>query len=228
MRILVVEDEPKLATAVAQGLGEQGFAATIALNGEDAARQIEKQSFTLILLDLMLPGKSGLQLLRDLRRNGVTCPVLILTSRDAVEDRVQGLDAGADDYLVKPFAFPELLARIRALSRRTETKMAPTHMELADLRLELDGRRAFRDGNELELTPREFELLEYLLQHSRGVVSREMLARDVWKETSRFTPIHNVIDVQIARLRRKVDDPFKRKLLHTVRGIGFVLREDRE
>lgn len=212
---------------VAQGLGEQGFVVTIALNGEDAARQIDKQDFTIILLDLMLPGRSGLELLQDMRRGGVTCPVLILTSKDAVEDRVQGLDAGGDDYLVKPFAFPELLARIRALVRRTEVKMSPSsHMRLADLHLDLAGRRAFRDGNELELTPREFELLEYLMQHSSGVVSREMLARDVWKETSRFTPIHSVIDVQISRLRRKVDDPFDRKLLHTVRGVGFALREE--
>ncbi|MHB1955544.1 MAG: response regulator transcription factor [Sulfobacillus sp.] len=219
MRILVIEDEAKLAATVAQGLEQQGFAADIVLNGDEAVSHLEKQTYALVLLDLMLPGLSGLDLLRWLRQRSITCPVLILTSRDGVEDRVQGLDAGADDYLVKPFALSELL-------RRAESRQ-PAQLELADLQLDLEARRAFRSGKQIELTPREFELLKYLFQHSPAVVSREMLARDIWRETSRFTPIHNVIDVQIARLRRKVDDPFDPRLLQTVRGVGFALREEK-
>ncbi len=227
MRLLIVEDEEKLAAIVAQGLEQQGFVAEVVPNGDEATERLERQAYSLVLLDLMLPGRSGVELLRWLRERGETCPVLILTSRDGVEDRVQGLDAGADDYLVKPFALSEMLARVRALLRRSEQRL-PGRAEVADLRLDLETRRAFRGIKELALTPREFELLEYLLQHSPAVVSREMLARDVWRETSRFTPIHNVIDVQIARLRRKVDDPFDRRLLQTVRGVGFALREERE
>ena len=226
MRILVIEDEAKLAVTVAQGLEQQGFAADIVLTGDEAVSRLEKQTYALVLLDLMLPGLSGLDLLRWLRQRSMICPVLILTSRDGVEDRVQGLDAGADDYLVKPFALSELLARVRALLRRAESRQ-PAQLELADLQIDLEARRAFRSGKQIELTPREFELLKYLFQHSPTVVSREMLARDIWRETSRFTPIHNVIDVQIARLRRKVDDPFDPRLLQTVRGVGFALREEK-
>jgi DNA-binding response OmpR family regulator len=152
--------------------------------------------------------------------------VLILTSRDSIEDRVLGLDAGADDYLVKPFAFPELLARVRALLRRGPPTSS-SQLQMADLAVDLDGRIAKRSGANLDLTSREFDLLAYLLVNHGAVVSREMLARDVWKETLRSTPLDNVIDVQIARLRRKVDDAFPVKLLHTVRGVGFVLREEK-
>jgi DNA-binding response OmpR family regulator len=148
----------------------------------------------------------------------------MLTARDAVEDRVRGLDAGADDYLVKPFAFPELLARIRALGRRGTSESSPK-LQVADLQMDVEGRSAKRGGQTLELTAREFELLEYLVRHQGHVVSREMLARDVWKEASRHTPLDNVIDVHVARLRRKVDGQFTEKLLHTVRGVGFVVRE---
>jgi DNA-binding response OmpR family regulator len=151
-------------------------------------------------------------------------PVLLLTAKDTVEDRVQGLDAGADDYLVKPFALPELLARIRALLRRGKVEM-PQTLRLADLELDCGSRSVVRSGKPLELTSREFELLEYLMRYQGQVVSREMLARDVWKESARVTPLDNVIDVHVARLRRKVDDPFADKLVHTVRGVGFVVRQ---
>jgi DNA-binding response OmpR family regulator len=166
-----------------------------------------------------------LEVLDDMRRTGLNAPVLILTSRDSIEDRVLGLDAGADDYLVKPFAFAELLARIRALIRRN-LPATPSTLRLGDLTLELDARTATRGGRKLDLTAREFDLLEYLLLNRGSVVSREMLAREVWKQVMRYTPLDNVIDVQITRLRRKLDGDFQRKLLHTVRGVGFVLRED--
>jgi len=225
MQILIVEDESKLAYALQQGLGEEGYAAEVALSGEDALHWLERNTPDLILLDVMLSKRNGLSVLREFRRDGFKTPVLLLTALDSVEDRVLGLDAGADDYLVKPFAFPELLARVRALLRRTNVTPQTT-LELADLEMNLTGRSVTRHGAPLELTSREFDLLEYMMVNRGRVVSREMLTRDVWKETLRYTSLDNVIDVQIARLRRKIDDPFETKLLHTVRGIGFVLRED--
>ena len=179
------------------------------------------------MLDVMLPGRNGFEILARLRKNGVSIPVLLLTARDSVEDRVHGLDAGADDYLVKPFAFPELLARVRALLRRGGPEK-PGRMSLGNLVVDAAGRSVSRGGKPIELTAREYDLLEYLLRNQGSVVSREMLARDVWKETARATPIDNVIDVHMARLRRKIDDGFEQKLLHTVRGVGFILREERE
>jgi DNA-binding response OmpR family regulator len=225
MQILIVEDESKLASALQQGLAEEGYAAAIALSGEEALGWLERNTPDLLLLDVMLSKRNGLSVLREIRRDGFKTPVLLLTALDSVEDRVLGLDAGADDYLVKPFAFPELLARVRALLRRTAVT-SQSSLELADLHMNLAGRTAHRGGHLLELTSREFELLEYLMINRGRVVSREMLTRDVWKETLRYTSLDNVIDVQIARLRRKIDDPFEAKLLHTVRGIGFVLREE--
>jgi len=222
-RILVVEDESKVARALREGLERQGHQVVIAPTGEEGFFLVNAEEFDLIILDLMLPGRDGLQVLSTLRKRGLETPVLILTARDAIEDRVQGLDKGADDYLVKPFAFPELLARVRALLRRTE--QGP-QLRLADLEMNVVTRNAKRRGQYIELTGREFELLEYLLRHKDQVVSREMLARHVWKESARATPLDNVMDVHINRLRRKVDEPFDRKLIHTVRGVGFVLREE--
>ena len=223
MRILVVEDEPKVARALQEGLQAEHYEVTLARTGEEGFFLANAETFDLVLLDVMLPGRSGLEVLATLRKRGLQTPVLLLTARDAVEDRVRGLDSGADDYLVKPFAFPELSARIRALLRRGRSEPA-TRWKLADLELDLVTRTVTRAGQPLELTAREFDLLEYLLRHQGRVVSREMLARDVWKEPARHTPLDNVIDVHIARLRRKLDDPFPVKLVHTVRGVGFILR----
>ena len=225
MRILVVEDEAKVARALREGLQRQQYDVSVAPTGEEGFYLVSAEEFDLVILDIMLPGRDGLQILATVRKRGLRTPVLILTALDAIEDRVQGLDQGADDYLVKPFAFPELLARVRALIRRGRADQS-SKLKFADLEMDLPGRKAKRSGKDLELTAREFEVLEYLLRHKEEVVSREMLAREVWKEISRDTPLDNVMDVHINRLRRKVDEPSDRKLIHTVRGVGFVLRED--
>ncbi len=224
MRTLVIEDEAKLAHALKDGLESEGHLVSVAPTGEDGFFLIETQAFDLVILDVMLPGRGGLELLSTLRRRGWQAPVLLLTARDSIEDRVMGLDAGADDYLVKPFAFSELLARVRALLRRGKQDGAVS-LKVADLEIDMVTRRVTRAGLPLDLTGKEFDLLAYLLRHQGRVVSREMLARDVWKEPARQTPLDNVIDVHVARLRRKLDDPFEAKLLQTVRGVGFVLRE---
>lgn len=222
-RVLLVEDERKLADAISEGLTQCGYEVVCASNGEAGLKQLHSQPFQLVLLDVMLPRASGIQVLSELRRDGFRMPVLILTSKGSVDDRVRGLDAGADDYLVKPFAFPELLARLRALYRRANPESA-TILEFADLRMDTRGRTVMRGTTSLELTGREFTMLEYLLLHRGAVVSREMLARDVWKSPVRYSSLDNVIDVHVARIRQKLDDPFPTKLLHTVRGVGFVLR----
>lgn len=226
MRILVVEDEPKLAAALRQGLEDDHYEVSVARTGEEGFYMLYAGDFDLVVLDIMLPGRDGLEILGQIRRKGLTTPVLLLTARDSVDDRVNGLDAGGDDYLVKPFAFPELLARIRALLRRGTSEPTVRVMGLNDLEMDFSSRSVSRAGNAIDLTAREYELLEYLLRNHHQVVSREMLARDVWKETGRATPLDNVIDVHIARLRRKIDDGHVVKLVHTVRGVGFVMRED--
>jgi DNA-binding response OmpR family regulator len=227
IHVLVIEDERKLAGAISEGLCQGGHQVTVALTGEAALKILLEKQVDLVLLDVMLPKMSGLETLREMRRRGFRMPVLVLTSKGLVDDRVRGLDAGADDYLVKPFAFPELLARIRALHRRV-TPSTTTRISLDDLSIDLNGRIVERNGEILELTEREFDLLEYLMLNKGTVVSREMVARDVWKTEVRYTSLDNVIDVHIARIRRKLDDPFERKLLHTVRGVGFVMRRGEE
>lgn len=225
MRILVVEDEKKVAKALKEGLEAEHYEVTVAHTGEEGFYLVSSQTFDLVLLDLMLPGRDGIEVLKTLRSRELQTPVLVLTAKDAVEDRVLGLDSGADDYLVKPFAFPELLARIRALLRRGRTDQA-LKLKLADLEMDLVTRKVIRTGKSIDLTGKEFELLEYLLRNHGHVVSREMLTRDVWQETSRVSPLDNVIDVHITHLRHKIDDPFDKNLLHTVRGVGFILREN--
>jgi DNA-binding response OmpR family regulator len=222
VRILIIEDEKKVAKALREGLTAEHYEVCTAATGEEGFFLASQGSFDLVLLDLMLPQRDGIDVLATLRRRGVQTPVFVLTAKDAVEDRVFGLDQGADDYLIKPFAFSELLARIRALVRRGRMDQI-LKLQREDLVMDLVTRKVSRGAKLLELTAKEFDILEYLLRHSDCVVSREMLARDVWHVTARETPLDNVIDVTIARLRRKIDDPFERKLLHTVRGVGFAL-----
>ena len=225
MNILVVEDEKKIARAVSDALAAEHYHVTVAGTGEEGFFLVNERTFDLVVLDLMLPGRSGLEVLRTLRKRGLETPVLVLTAKDSIEERVEGLDSGADDYVVKPFAVAELLARIRALLRRGRPDQT-LRLKLADLEVDLVTRKVSRADAVVELTAREFDLLVYLLRHQGQVVSRQMIARDVWEETVRATPIDNVIDVHVARLRRKIDDPFDEKLIKTVRGVGFALRRD--
>jgi two-component system, OmpR family, copper resistance phosphate regulon response regulator CusR len=227
VNILVIEDEQKLAAVLQQGLEAEQYSVRVAYTGEDGFYQLHAELFDLVILDLMLPGRSGLEILKTLRQGGIRTPVLILTARDTTEDRVLGLDAGADDYLVKPFAFAELLARLRALLRRGGPE-AVTKLKAWDLEMDIINHVVTRSGQALDLTVREFEILEYLIRNQGRVVSREMLSRDVWKETAHQTPLDNVIDVHIARLRRKIDQQFDKRLLQTVRGVGFALRQEPE
>jgi two-component system, OmpR family, copper resistance phosphate regulon response regulator CusR len=224
VRVLVIEEEQKVARALREGLESEHYQVEVSASGEDGFFRAVSKPFDLIILDLMLPGRSGLEILSTLRRQGHRTPVLVLTAKDAVQDRVVGLDSGADDYLVKPFAFAELLARLRALIRRgrpAETQ----RLRVADLEMDLVSRQAARGGEAIELTAREFDLLEYLLRHEGELVSREMLTREVWNEPSRGTPLDNVIDVHIARVRKKIDTEGRVKLIHTVRGVGFLVKE---
>ena len=225
MGLLIVEDDEKTSGALKTGLEREGFSTATAHTGEEGFFLLDSQEFDLVILDWMLPGHDGLAILKTLRARRNKTPVLLLTARDAVEDRVLGLQSGADDYLVKPFAFAELVARIHSLLRRA-APAEPLRKNFADLVLDLEAQRVWRAGKNLELTPREFNLLAYLLRQPGQVVTREMLAREVWAETNRVTPLDNVIDVHVAHLRKKLDDGHAVKLLHTVRGVGFVLREE--
>jgi DNA-binding response OmpR family regulator len=224
-RILVIEDDKKLSTALVSGIEAAGYEVLAANSAEEGFFMVHRVLPDLLLLDLTLPNRNGLDILQQIRREGIDLRVLILTSHNTIEDRVAGLKTGADDYMGKPFSFPELLARIEALLRRILPPATPQAMVVGDLALDTKLRTAARGEAKLELTAREFDLLLYLAENRGRTVSREMLARDVWRETSRYTPIDNVIDVQVARLRRKIDDPFPVKLLQTIRGIGFSLRE---
>jgi len=224
-RVLIIEDDDKMADALVAGLTANQYDVTRADTGEEGFFLVHSARPEIILLDLTLPRRNGLEILKQIREQSSDQRILILTSHNSVEDRVAGLNAGADDYLGKPFSFPELLARIASLLRRNQPAAPALALQVADLALDTDARVATRGMTRLDLTTREFDLLLYLAENRGRTVSREMLAKDVWHETSRFTPIDNVIDVQMARLRRKVDDPFSVKLLHTIRGVGFILRE---
>ena len=221
-RLLVVEDQKKLLSSLKRGLEEEGYEVVAAASGEGGFYEATTQPFDAVVLDLMLPGRSGLTVLRDLRAGGFGSPVLILTARDAVEDRVQGLDSGADDYLVKPFAFAELLARLRALLRRNLTGRELV-LRADNLEMDLVARRVVRGGEEIELTRREFELLEFLLRHCNQTVTRDMLSRDVWKEPDGVWT--NTIDVCVNALRKKIERTGQRQLIQTVRGAGYALRD---
>ena len=212
-----------MAEALREGLEIDSYSVEIAHTGEEGFFRLNSEQFDLVILDVMLPGRTGIEIVSTARKKGLRTPVLLLTARDAIEDRVRGLDAGADDYLVKPFAFAELSARVRALLRRGSAA-SPTSLRFHDLAMDLIGRTVTRNSRAIDLTAKEFELLEYLLNHPGEVVSRTMIAQQVWKEMARHTPLDNAIDVHMVRLRRKIDDGFSPKLLHTVRGVGFVLR----
>ena len=207
------------------GLRAEDFDAVIARSGEEGFFLLNAETFDLVILDWMLPGRDGIEILKAVRARGNKTPVLLLTARDTIEDRVLGLDSGADDYLIKPFAFAELLARIRALLRRSgDTDLL--RKQIGDLALDVENRRVKRGGQEIPLTPREFDLLAYLMRHQGQTVTRQMLAKDVWREPHRATPLDNVIDVHVTHLRRKIDEGQRVKLIHTVRGVGFVLKEE--
>lgn len=225
-RVLIIEDDRRLSAALVSGIEGAGYEVSAASSAEEGFFLVHRLQPDLLLLDLTLPQRNGLDILHQLRAEGIDVRVLILTSHNTIEDRVAGLTTGADDYMGKPFSFPELIARIEALLRRVLPATAPRRrLAIGDMELDTAARTASRSGQKLELTAREFDLLLYLSQNRGRIVSREMLARDIWQETSRYTPIDNVIDVQMARLRKKVDDPFTVKLLQTIRGIGFSLQE---
>ncbi|MBP6820936.1 MAG: response regulator transcription factor [Acidobacteria bacterium] len=221
MRVLVIEDELKMADLIKRGLEEEGLEVETAYDGETGIAAAKSGNHDMIILDLGLPGLDGLEIARELREGGFDMPILVLTAQDSTEMKVKGLDTGADDYLTKPFAFAELLARIRALLRRTNTEDT-TKIQAGDLVLNLINRRASRAGNEVQLTNKEFSLLEYFMRHPDEILSRETLSEKVWEET--FDTLTNVIDVYINYLRNKIDRNYEPKLIHTVRGIGYMFK----
>jgi heavy metal response regulator len=223
VRVLLVEDDATIAEFVARGLREAGFAVDCAVDGEDGLNRAIGQPYDVAIVDLMLPKRDGLSLIEELRRRGIMTPVLILSARRSVDDRVRGLQTGGDDYLTKPFAFAELLARVQALVRRATRTPEPTTLTVGDLVLDLLTRRVTRAGKPIDLRPREFALLEYLMRNAGRVVSKTMILSHVWEYN--FDPQTNIVDVLVSRLREKIDRPFEHKLLHTVRGVGYVLRE---
>jgi two-component system copper resistance phosphate regulon response regulator CusR len=219
MRILLVEDEPRVSHFIAKGLREQSFAVDLAADGEEALYKVSINEYDLMILDVMLPLKDGFQVCSELRGQGLRAPVLMLTARDRVEDRVQGLDCGADDYLSKPFAFTELLARVRALLRRAK-QFRPEILQVADLQVNTASHAVTRKGRHISLTAKEYALLEFFLLRENKIVGRKEIAEHVWDEN--FDPFSNVIDVYVRRLRRKVDEGFDKTLIHTRRGEGYI------
>lgn len=223
MRVLVVEDEPKMAAFIQKGLKEEQYAVDVLHEGSDVMDWVHSVEYDLIVLDVLLPGKDGFSICQDLRQHGFTIPILMLTAKDSIEDRVKGLDFGADDYLVKPFAFKELVARMRALLRRP-APLQGTILEMADLKMDTIRHQVTRGDQPIELTPKEYTLLEYLLRHPGQVLKRNLIAEHLWSFD--FYSQSNVVDVYIRNLRRKLDDNFTPRLIHTVRGTGYVLSEN--
>ncbi len=220
MRILLVEDEKNVASFIKKGLEEEFFNVDAAESGSEGLSMATANDYDLMLLDIMLPGMNGIELCRELRRRGMKVPILMLTAKDSVSNKVEGLESGADDYLTKPFAFSELLARIRALLRRASESVK--ELSLEDLRMDLLSRRVYRGGKEIVLTPKEFSLLEYLLRRKGRVLSRTQIIENIWGYN--FDPNSNVVDVHIKYLREKIDTGFPEKLIHTVRGAGYILK----
>jgi len=220
MRILLVEDEPRMANVIAKGLREHSYAVDIATDGNAALYQVSINDYDLIILDILLPGRDGFEVCREIRGRGETTPVLMLTARAAVDDRVEGFEAGADDYLTKPFSFRELLARVKALLRR-ETRLRPDVLQIGDLIVDSASHRVSRANREVALTAKEYALLEYLAQHMGQLVSRADIATHVWDDS--FDPFSNTIEVYMNRLRKKIDENHSNKLLHTRRGEGYIL-----
>jgi len=222
MRILLVEDERKLSAVIKRGLKEVHYAVDLADNGEDALFLAQSNPYDLIILDIMLPGRDGISICRQLRKEKNTTPILMLTARDDVEDKISGLDSGADDYLTKPFSFPEFLARVRALLRRKNTEKS-TRLQVADLELDQLARQVWRKGQAIELTATEYSLLEYLMLNVGQVVTRTMISEHVWNDD--FDSFSNVINVYINYLRKKVDQGHEKQLIHSLRGVGYVLKD---
>jgi heavy metal response regulator len=223
MRVLVIEDEKKVADFIKRGLKEEGYAVDVSSDGEDGYFQAKEISYDLILLDLMLPKLDGLSLCRKLRLENIQTPLIMLTAKDSVADKITGLDCGADDYLTKPFSFEELLARIRAILRKGKNQQ-PTRLQVADLMLDLVTHKAWRDGEEIILSVKEYALLEYLMRNAGAVITRTMISEHVWDIN--FDTFTNVIDVYVNYLRNKIDKGKKVKLIHTIRGRGYILKED--
>jgi len=224
MRLLLVEDDMKIASFIRDGLKQEGFAVDHAANGEDGLHLGLTEPYDLAIVDIMLPKMDGLTIIEKLRENNINFPVLILSAKRSVDDRVQGLKSGSDDYLIKPFAFSELLARVQALIRRSSRIVSPGKLECADLSMDLHTRKVFRSGNEIDLQPLEFSLLEYLLRNKGRVVSKTMIMEHVWDYN--FSPQTNVVEARICYLRDKIDKNYQNKLIHTVRGVGYALKED--
>lgn len=222
MRLLLVEDDKKIALFVQNGLREAGFAVDHMTNGEDGLHMALNEPYDLAIIDLMLPQLDGLTLIQEMRKKGVLTPILILSARHTVDDRVKGLKTGGDDYLTKPFAFSELLARVQALLRRATQIASPSSLTVADLTINLQTRKVERSGNNIELQPLEFSLLEYLMRNADQVVSKTMIMEHVWDYN--FNPRTNVVESRICYLREKVDKDFDKKLIHTIRGVGYVLK----
>jgi len=223
MRVLVIEDDAKIASFITKGLEQAGFAVDHAADGEDGLFMATNESYDAAVIDIMLPGRDGLSIIAAMRQAKLATPVIILSAKRSVEDRIQGLQTGGDDYLVKPFTFAELLARVQALIRRSSRVTEPSRLTVGGLSIDLITRAAVRSGQTVELQPREFSLLEYLMRHSGRVVSKTMILEHIWNY--HFDPQTNVVDVLVCRLRNKIDRDYEHKLIHTIRGVGYVIKD---